>query len=205
MTMSNSKPAGCTGQCHRKQHPVCCGYRRENNALHSSCTSTHMYKTIFTLLSISHIGAVHVSSHPLFVLSKARLARAATAADRTCEGQIRWDRILACPPQPDLLPQSYQLCLNPQLLVLTPTPDTFTRKLDTMAAALMSKSFAGASLRSAVPTKGQVRHRLPNFLFSTAAPPIICCNPFMSLAYTVLYYCWCLLACGMRASAAGRV
>ena len=42
-----------------------------------------------------------------------------------------------------------------------------------MAAALMSKSFAGVSLRSAVPTKGQVRR--PSIL------PSMCSRPFQDL------------------------
>ena len=46
-----------------------------------------------------------------------------------------------------------------------------------MAAALMSKSFAGVSLRSAVPTKGQVRHRLLLLLAAGARAPLLLHNP----------------------------
>ena len=45
-----------------------------------------------------------------------------------------------------------------------------------MAAALMSKSFAGVSLRSAVPTKGQVRHRLLLLLAAGARAPLLLHN-----------------------------
>ena len=68
------------------------------------------------------------------------------------------------------LAEKDRLCLKPQLLVLTPTQTKPLHSQDTMAAALMSKSFAGASLRSAVPTKGQVR-TLP--LFSLPRLPTI--------------------------------
>ena len=152
--------------------------------------------------SIRHIRAVHVSSRALSTVEGApRSSCDSRRSKLQGPNQVGWDSGLPTPAR-----------FTPPILSTLPQSSaarsyTHSRhlpsKLDTMAAALMSKSFAGASLRSAVPTKGQVRHRLPDFLFSTAATPVRCCNPFMSFTYTLLYYRWFLLACGMRAFAAG--